>query len=105
MRQQDYRAIEIIKDENCDCLLSKHSGKRILMSEYHNLVKHSVSHGCRCKLRHHADRRSGRDRRDFSLEALVHNQFRRQQPFGRRQTDEMIRMEKESAITDFKLTA
>lgn len=86
MNNLNYRAIEIIPGNNCNCALSKHAGKRILYSEVLELFTSSHSH-CSCTFKHYEDRRHIGDRRKFDTENLTSNPHGRTRPYGRRVVD------------------
>jgi hypothetical protein len=84
--QPNYRAIEIIPGQSCNCPLSKHAGKRVLYSEVIELLKSSQS-TCSCTFQHYDDRRHLADRRTFDIDSVAANTHGRTRPYGRRQAD------------------
>lgn len=105
MSTKDYRAIEIVSN-NCTCLLSKHAGKRLLVSEFSQLAENSgINVACKCTFKHYSDRRDQKDRRKFDIESLVFNAFRRTKPFGRRLQDELNKLRFEKLLSEMHLVA
>jgi len=85
MNNLNYRAIEIISGNNCNCVLSKHTGKRMLYSEVLELLtsSHSTS-TCSCTFKYYEDRRDIGERRKFDIDNLTSNLHNRSRPYGRR---------------------
>lgn len=98
MTKHKYRALEIISGD-CNCPLSKHAGKRVLFADAELLIKttHFYS-GCSCQIKHYSDRRHQRDRRQFDIQSLGANPYRRKQPFGRRTTDIATKLKLEKSF-------
>jgi hypothetical protein len=82
----NYRGLEIIVGDNCNCVLSKHAGKRMLYSEVLELLKNSNS-ACSCTFKHFKDRRHKFDKRKFDADSLTSDADRRTMPYGRRVVD------------------
>ncbi len=105
MTTKDYRAVEIISN-NCTCMLSKHAGKRLLMTEFSELAGNAgLNVACKCTFKHYSDRRDQKERRKFDIESLVFNAFRRTQPFGRRLKDELNKLRFEKMLSEMHLVA
>ena len=86
MNNIDFRAIEIIPGNECNCALSKLAGKRVLYSEVIDLFT-SVQSNCSCTFKHYDDRRRKYDRRKFDIDDLTSNPNSRTRPYGRRAVD------------------
>lgn len=86
MKTSDYRAVEIIPSDNCNCALSRLAGKLMLYSEIHELLTNPHS-TCSCKFKHFDDRRHKVERRRFDVDNLEMKPHRRAQPYGRRAVD------------------
>lgn len=86
MNNINYRAMEIIVGGNCNCVLSKHAGKRMLYSEVLELLKNSNS-SCSCTFKDFEDRRHKADRRKFDTDSLTSDANGRTMPYGRRVVD------------------
>jgi len=82
----DYRAIEVIPGNNCNCALSKYAGKRILYSKVLELFTGSDIN-CSCTFKHYEDRRHINDRRKFDIDNFILNPHGRVQHYGRRVVD------------------
>jgi hypothetical protein len=105
MTNKDYRAIEIISN-NCTCMLSKHAGERMLLTDYSKLIQMTGTDvSCRCTFKHYDDRRSQHDRRKFDINSVILNTYRRTQPFGRRVKDQLTKMRYERMLEDMNLVA
>ena len=85
MNNIDFRAIEIIPGNDCNCALSKLAGKRMLYSEVLELF--TLRSNCSCTFKHYDDRRHQYDRRKFDIEDLTSNPNSRTRPYGRRIVD------------------
>ena len=86
MNSINFRAIEIIPGNDCNCELSKLAGMRVLYSEVLELFTGSNSN-CSCTFKHFDDRRHKLDRRKFDSDDLVSNSNVRTRPYGRRAVD------------------
>jgi len=86
MNKMDFRAIEIIPGNDCNCELSRLAGKRMLYSEVLELLSSSHS-TCDCKFKHYDDRRHQADRRRFDVDNLAVSPQVRTRPYGRRAVD------------------
>jgi len=84
MNNLNYRAIDIIPGNGCNCALSKHAGERMLYSEVLELFTNST---CSCTFKHYNDRRHIGERRNFDAESLISNPHGRTRPYGRRVVD------------------
>jgi hypothetical protein len=88
MNKNDFRATEIIAGKNCNCELSKHAGKRMLVTEVQSLIAHSDFYtNCTCTFKHYSDRRSNIDRRKFDVKTIASSKQQRTRPYGRRAID------------------
>jgi len=88
MSNLNYRAIEIIPGNNCNCALSKHAGKRMLYSEVLDLLPPSdPNSSCSCTFKHYDDRRHIGERRTFNIDKPTSNPHGRTRPYGRRVVD------------------
>jgi len=103
MKNIDYRAIEIISGNNCNCELSKHVGKRMLYSEVLGLLTSSHS-TCSCTFKHCDDRRHIGERRKFNIDNLASDLHNRTQPYGRRVVDIHNRARDRFATTRMEAT-
>lgn len=86
MSNLNYRAIEIIQGNNCNCGLSDHTGKRMLYSKFIELFESSHLN-CNCTFKHYDERRHNFDRRNFDIEKLTSNIHGRTLYYGRRIVD------------------
>jgi len=86
VRNLKYRAIEIIKGDNCNCALSKYAGQRMLYSKFIELFESSHLN-CNCTFKHYDDRRHNFDRRNFDIDNLTSNIHGRTRYYGRRIVD------------------
>ncbi|MDF1589374.1 MAG: hypothetical protein P1P93_09530 [Gammaproteobacteria bacterium] len=105
MTTKDYRAVEIISN-NCTCMLSNHTGRRLLITEFSKLAENTgLNVACKCTFKHYSDRRVQKDRRKLDIESLVFNTFRRTQPFGRRLKDELNKLRFDKMLSEMHLVA
>jgi len=86
MNNLNYRAVEIISGNNCNCALSKYAGKRMLYSEVLELLT-STDSRCSCTFKHYDDRRHIGERRKFDTYNLTSNPHGRTRLYGRRVVD------------------
>jgi hypothetical protein len=80
MNNLNYRAMKIIVGNNCNCVLSKHTGKRLLYSEVLELLKNYNS-VCSCTFKHF------KDQRQFDRDNLTLEPHGRTIPYGRQVVD------------------
>ncbi len=88
IKNNDFGAIEVFAGETCQCILSRHAGRRLLYSEVNTMLRISpLQPRCECTFKHFTDRRHKVERRNFTITNSILNNNRRLQPCGRRKAD------------------